>query len=148
VYILKEISAGGVVFRRTDGRLEVQLILDRYGKVSLPKGKMEPGETVEETALREIVEETGIGGRILAPLTVIRYRYSHPEKGAVDKEVHYFLVEAVEGSLQAQIEEIRGVAWYTPEEAWKKQKASGYDNNNEVLRIALAQLGVRTEDDA
>ena len=51
---MKEISAGGVVFRRVDGALQIQLIQDRYGKISLPKGKMEPGETVEQTALREI----------------------------------------------------------------------------------------------
>ncbi|WP_199621770.1 NUDIX hydrolase [Paenibacillus alkalitolerans] len=142
---VKEISAGGVVYRKVDGRIEVQLIQDRYGKVSLPKGKMEPGETVEQTALREIAEETGITGIIRAPLTVIRYRYSHPEKGAVDKEVHYYLVEATGGSLQAQVEEIRGVAWFSPEEAWKKQKVSGYDNNDGVLRKALQQLGIRTE---
>src|SRR5690606_19580309 len=57
VSLMKEISAGGVVYRRTkSGAIEVQLIQDRYGRTSLPKGKMEPGETVEETALREIVE--------------------------------------------------------------------------------------------
>ena len=59
---MKEISAGGVVFRKVDGELQIQLIQDRYGKISLPKGKMEPGETIEQTALREIVEETGIEG--------------------------------------------------------------------------------------
>lgn len=145
---MKEISAGGVVYRRVDGRIEVQLIQDRYGKVSLPKGKMEAGETVEQTALREILEETGIGGQIRAPLKVIRYQYSHPNKGTVDKEVHYFLVEATEGSLQAQVEEIRGVAWFSPQEAWNKQKSSGYDNNDDVLGRALVKLGIRTEGQA
>jgi 8-oxo-dGTP pyrophosphatase MutT (NUDIX family) len=142
---MKEISAGGVVYRRVDGRIEIQLIQDRYGKVSLPKGKMEAGETVEETALREIHEETGIRGDIRKPLTVIRYRYTHPVKGIVDKEVHYYLVEAMEGALRPQIEEIRGVAWFTPEEAWNKQLASGYDNNDGVLRKALTMLGIRLE---
>ena len=59
-----QISAGGVVYRHHEGALQIQLILDRYGKTSLPKGKMEAGETVEQTALREICEETGIVGSI------------------------------------------------------------------------------------
>lgn len=92
---MKEISAGGVVYRRTpEHGLQIQLIQDRYGKVSLPKGKMEPGETVEETALREIAEETGLQGRIVEPIDQIKYQYRHEAKGLVDKEVHYYLVEA------------------------------------------------------
>lgn len=140
---MKEISAGGVVFRRTpDKGLQIQLIQDRYGKVSLPKGKMEPGETVEQTALREIAEETGMLGVIIEPIDQIKYRYHHEEKGTVDKEVHYYLVEATGGSLQAQVEEIRGVDWFSPEEAWRRQRQSGYDNNDRILAGALKLLGV------
>jgi 8-oxo-dGTP pyrophosphatase MutT (NUDIX family) len=143
---MKEISAGGVVYRRTKaGHIEIQLIQDRYGRTSLPKGKMEPGETVEETALREILEETGIQGTIQEPLALIEYQYKHAEKGQIDKEVHYYLVEASEGELIAQIEEIRGVAWYEPQKAWEKQQASGYDNNDDILRRALHKLGLSIE---
>lgn len=143
---MKEISAGGVVYRRNENQvLQIQLIQDRYGKVSLPKGKMEPGETVEETALREIVEETGMVGSIIAPIDQIKYQYKHESKGIVDKEVHYYLVEAVGGSLQPQVEEIRGVDWFSPEEAWRKQRASGYDNNDRILAGALKLLGLEVE---
>jgi len=141
---MKEISAGGVVYRRVGGELEIQLIQDRYGKISLPKGKMEPGETVEMTALREILEETGMQGRIVAPVDTIKYKYRHDSKGLVDKEVHYYLVEAVGGKLQAQVEEIRGVEWFAPPEAWRRQKHSGYDNNDRILAGALKLLGVDT----
>ncbi|HZG84708.1 NUDIX hydrolase [Paenibacillus sp.] len=144
---MKEISAGGVVFRKHDGRIEIQLIQDRYGRTSLPKGKMEPGETVEQTALREILEETGIRGTIREPLALIQYQYKHPDKGLVDKEVHYYLVEASEGELVAQVEEIRGVDWFEPLAAWEKQKASGYDNNDDILRRALVKLGIPVEED-
>lgn len=124
-----EISAGGVVYRRNEaGLLQIQLIQDRYGKVSLPKGKMEPGETVEQTALREIAEETGLIGAIIKPIDQIKYRYHDSNKGTVDKEVHYYLVEAVGGSPQAQVEEIRGVEWFDPLEAWRRQ-------NNPDMRI-------------
>ncbi|MGW8957075.1 NUDIX hydrolase [Paenibacillus sp. NPDC055715] len=138
----KEISAGGVVYRNQREQLEIQLITDRYGKVSLAKGKMEQGETIEQTALREIREETGLNGRIIQHVDMIAYTYQHPEFGEVDKEVHYYLVEALNGDLQAQIEEIKGVAWHTPEEAWRLQRQGGYDNNDVILSKALSMLGI------
>ncbi|WCF09990.1 NUDIX domain-containing protein [Paenibacillus thiaminolyticus] len=139
---MKEISAGGVVYRRRGEQIEFQLIQDRYGKTSLAKGKMEPGETIEQTALREILEETGMEGRIVGKLDTIRYQYKSPEAGTVDKEVHYFLVEATAGQLTPQVEEIRSVEWYEPQAAWAKQTESGYDNNNGILSKAFAQLGI------
>lgn len=141
----KEISAGGVVYRNTEEGLEIQLIVDRYAKISLAKGKMEPGETIEETALREIQEETGMIGKIIEPVDVIKYTYEHSSLGTVDKEVHYYLVEALSGDLQPQIEEIKGVAWYKPLEAWEKQKQNGYDNNDKILKQALQKLGVKVK---
>ena len=138
----KEISAGGVVFRRAEGQLQIQLITDRYGKMSFAKGKQEPGETVEETALREIWEETGVTGRIVQPIDIIAYTYEHVEHGQVDKEVHYYLVECKDGDLKAQIEEIRGVDWYEPLDALEKQRTLGYDNNDFILENALKLLGV------
>ncbi len=140
-----EISAGGVVYRRRDGQLEIQLIEDRFGRMTLAKGKMEPGETVEQTALREIQEETGITGRLTDHLNVISYLYEHAQLGKVQKEVHYYLVEADDGRLKAQVEEITGVAWYEPLVAWQLQQDSGYGNNDEVLRLAFRKLGVEVE---
>lgn len=138
----KEISAGGVVYRRESGELQIQLITDRYGKISFAKGKQEQGETIEETALREIWEETGVTGSIIEPIDIIAYTYQHPEHGKVDKEVHYYLVELQSGNLKPQIEEIRGVDWYTWAEAWKMQKDSGYDNNDFIMEKALKLLGI------
>lgn len=138
----KEISAGGVVYRKRKEQLEIQLIEDRFGRMTLAKGKMEPGETIEQTALREIEEETGIIGQITEPLTIISYVYEHAQLGNIQKEVHYYLVEANSGQLEAQVEEIKGVAWYAPLEAWRLQRDSGYDNNDEVLALAFTKLGV------
>jgi 8-oxo-dGTP pyrophosphatase MutT (NUDIX family) len=140
--MMKEISAGGLVYRMVDDELQVQMIQDRYGKITLPKGKMEPGETVEETALREILEETGIIGRIVEPIALICYQFVHPKAGVIDKEVHYYLVEAIGGTIQAQVEEIRGVEWLTPAVAWRQQTNAGYDNNKNVVRNGLELLGV------
>lgn len=139
----KEISAGGVVYRRNAGRLQIQLITDRYGRFSFAKGKREPGETIEETALREIREETGLIGQIDGLIDIIAYTYHHPVHGPVDKEVHYYLVESRGGQLRPQVEEIRDVAWYEAKEAWEKQLKSGYDNNDFILEKALNMLNLK-----
>ncbi|WP_040948357.1 NUDIX hydrolase [Gorillibacterium massiliense] len=141
---MKVISAGGVVYRKNGTALEIQLIRDRFGKMTLAKGKMEPGETVEETALREIAEETGIIGRIIKPLSIVSYvdHVNGPEP--IDKEAHYYLVEATGGVMKAQIEEIDGVGWYPPMEALKLQQESGYGNNDGVVQQALTELGIHS----
>ncbi|AOZ91737.1 NUDIX hydrolase [Paenibacillus crassostreae] len=138
----KEISAGGVVYKHENNELYVQLIIDRYGKVSIAKGKMEQGESVEETALREIEEETGILGEIIAPVDIIAYTYQNPVHGSVNKEVHYYLVEATSGQLKPQLEEINDVSWYNAREAWHRQQQTGYRNNDIILRKALSLLGI------
>jgi 8-oxo-dGTP pyrophosphatase MutT (NUDIX family) len=142
---MKEISAGGVVYRNIGNRLHIQLIRDRFGKVTLAKGKMEAGETIPQTALREIEEETGIAGSIVSPLETVFYEYTQGNGERVEKEVHYFLVEAASGELQAQIEEISGVEWLEPLEAWKSMLKAGYDNNYAVLQKALHTLGFEVE---
>lgn len=143
---MKEVSGGGVVYRRNgDDALEIQMIEDRFGQMTLPKGRMEPGETVEQTALREIREETGITGRIVEPIAQIRYQYETRDRETVDKLVHYYLVEADGGEQKPQVEEIAGVSWYAPQEAWRLQLMHGYDNNGDVLAKALALLGISTE---
>jgi diadenosine hexaphosphate hydrolase (ATP-forming) len=139
---LKEVSAGGVVFRRKNGRTEILLIEDRYSRWTLPKGKREKGETNEETALREIREETGVSGRILRPLTSVHYRYFHPDHGDVEKEVHYYLVEATSEALHPALSEIGGARWLPPEEAWRLMQGEGYDNNLPVMEEAYRHLGL------
>ncbi|WP_059052119.1 NUDIX hydrolase [Paenibacillus senegalimassiliensis] len=141
----KEISAGGVVYRIENNRMQVQLITDRYGKISFPKGKQEAGETVEQTALREILEETGIVGKIDELIDIIPYTYHHPQLGSVDKEVHYYLVKWQSGALCPQLEEIRSVSWYEPQEAWRQQCKAGYDNNDFILEKALRLLGIEPQ---
>lgn len=136
---MKEISAGGVVYRLAGDRIEIQLIQDRYGQITLAKGKMEQGETIRQTALREIKEETGLTGRIDRKLEVIHYQYEK-DGITVDKEVHYYLVEALEGKHTPQLEEIQSVQWVDPDKAWELQCQQGYDNNDQVLQKALTYL--------
>ncbi|HJQ46106.1 MAG TPA: NUDIX hydrolase [Amycolatopsis sp.] len=107
-----ETSAGGLV---VDGdRRQAVLIgrLDRQGKLlwSLPKGHIEGSETIEETAVREVKEETGISARVLTSLGSIDYWFV-AERRRVHKTVHHFLLEAVGGELSDEDLEVTEVAW-------------------------------------
>jgi len=110
-----EISSGGVVVRPTSDGYEVCLVSDgqHWG---FPKGHVEPGETPEAAALREISEETGIPLESLvlrAPLPPSEYVYRRPNHGAlVFKRVHHFVVEApADAALHPDPAEITEAAW-------------------------------------
>ena len=97
-----EISAGGVVVRSTGSGHEVCLISDgRYW--GFPKGQVEPGETPEQAALREISEETGIRRDILTlrePMPSSEYAYRRRDSGRlIFKRVYHFLVVVPEGTV-------------------------------------------------
>ncbi|WP_339063747.1 NUDIX domain-containing protein [Tepidibacillus marianensis] len=137
---MKEVSAGGVVYYRGD-TTQLLMIVDRCHKWTLPKGKIEKGETYSETAIREVWEETGIDGKIVKPLDKVYYEYYHPVHGRVEKEVHYYLIEATNYQLKVQESEINEAEWISLDEAWKKQTSAGYDNNLIIMKQALKELG-------
>ena len=90
---------------------------DRDGVTwSLPKGTPEQGETTEQTALREVAEETGLSVRILAPVGQIEYQFI---QGGVriHKTVHYFLMESTGGDLADHDHEFEEVRWVALSEA-------------------------------
>lgn len=138
---MKEISAGGVVFIEENDHIQLLMIEDRNHKWTLPKGKQEKGETYSETAIREINEETGVKGKVVKPLDKVYYEYYHPYHTKVEKEVYYYLVKALTKQIKVQISEINTAKWMGMEEAWQKQKLSGYDNNLIVIKRALEELG-------
>ncbi|CCQ98411.1 Hydrolase, NUDIX family [[Clostridium] ultunense Esp] len=143
---MAEVAAGGIVYRRQGGGTEILMIEDRFGHWSYPKGHSEGNEKPEETALREIQEETGIIGKIIAPLSSISYRYE-AEGRRGEKRVDYFLVEYVSGKTRPQFEEIGNVHWLSPEAAWKKQVEQGYENNRILLEQAFINLGLSLPED-
>ena len=77
---------------------------------TLPKGTPDPGESVEETALREVGEETGLEVRILEPLPSIEYEFVQGGT-RIHKTVHYFLMEPVGGDLSRHDAEFERVRW-------------------------------------
>ncbi|MEK9152250.1 MAG: NUDIX domain-containing protein [Patescibacteria group bacterium] len=114
-----EISAGGIVFKRTPKGVRLAFIMDPYGKWTFAKGHPEVGETIVDAALRETREEMGLGRlKIIKPVGKIdiwfRDRYRPETKGMlVHKHVHYFLMEApahAKGRPQFK-EKIRKIIW-------------------------------------
>jgi len=111
-------SAGGVVFRKTDEGTEIVLVLRRASRLfALPKGTPDVGETVEETALREVREETGLETRIVDELGEVRYWFSETDGTRVDKVVTFFLMEPVGGNMADHDHEFDEVGWFLMGEA-------------------------------
>lgn len=109
-----EFSAGGLV---VDLAAEVPLgaligRTDRQGRLlwSLPKGHIEAGETAEQAAVREVAEETGISGEIVAELGTIEFWFV-AEGRRIHKTVRHFLLRAVGGELSDADVEVTEVAW-------------------------------------
>lgn len=93
----RELSAGGIVFRRKGNRIWVAMMQDPFGKWTFPKGHVETGEELEEAAARETLEELGLEQvRLLEGLGKIDiwFRDRYQKKGKlIHKDIHYFLFE-------------------------------------------------------
>jgi 8-oxo-dGTP pyrophosphatase MutT (NUDIX family) len=135
-----EHSAGGVVIRRRSGGIDVALAARRTRKGDLawglPKGLVEKGEAPEETAVREVQEETGLVAEIVEPLGDISYWYVWEEE-RVRKKVTFFLMEAVGGDVSVHDHEMEDVRWYPLEEA---RRRASYPSERDVLRRAAEAL--------
>jgi 8-oxo-dGTP pyrophosphatase MutT (NUDIX family) len=117
---VEETSAGGLVIDRSGSVAQAALIArrDRRGRLlwSLPKGHVEAGETAEDAAIREVEEETGIRGHVLAPLGTIDFWFVADDR-RIHKTVHHYLLEAAGGELSDDDIEVVKVAWVPLPEA-------------------------------
>ncbi|TAK70326.1 MAG: NUDIX hydrolase [Actinomycetota bacterium] len=137
---VEETSAGGLVVDRSGGTPRAALIArhDRRGRLvwSLPKGHLEAGETAEDAAVREVEEETGIRGRVLAPLGTIDFWFVVEDR-RVHKTVHHYLLEAAGGELSDADVEVVEVAWVPLDELAGRL---GYDDERELVSRAPGLL--------
>ena len=144
---VKVVSAGGLVFRQTGELIETLLCArvrpgfhgdDAPLTWRLPKGTPERGETVEQTARREVQEETGVHVNVLAPITSIRYFFvGHDDGIRYDKTVYFYLMEPMGGSTSDHDAEFDVVEWCSYEEAVELLE---YDNEREVLEAARSLI--------
>jgi len=161
----REFSSGGVVFKKIKGerqRPEVLWLIRRTSASDLfpetywmlPKGWLDdsgkniPGpmasgkikaseESLQETAIREVAEETGVRAKIIEKVGTIKFFYTHPERGRILKFVTYYLMEWA-GDLPEGFDfETSEVAWLTFEEALK---SLSYSREKEVLKKAKDRL--------
>jgi 8-oxo-dGTP diphosphatase len=115
-------AAGGVVMR--DGRLAL-VHRPRYDDWTLPKGKLDPGESFEEAALREVAEETGLRCRLVRELPAVEY-----EVRSGPKVVRYWLMEVEDETPFVPGDEVDEVRWLEPSEA---PALLTYERDREVL---------------
>lgn len=109
--IKHERSAGGLVLKRQNGAYEGLLIGRSTPRIwSLPKGHVEPSETIEAAAVREVQEETAIEASIIEKLSDIRYWF-YSNKVKHSKVVHFFLMRYIGGTPAPQAGEVDETAW-------------------------------------
>ncbi len=149
---VRAFSAGGVVFRRVAdaraiasaqavpqavdaARASAEVVLVGRARENfwvLPKGTPQPGETTEQVALREVSEETGVSARIVAELGSIHYWFSR--RGVrFNKEVFYYLMQAIGGSVEEHDHEYDDARWFPTAEAAQRLT---FENEASILRQA------------
>src|ERR671932_2689904 len=128
-----ETSYGGVVVRGDE-----LLVITPTGKrvTGLPKGGANPGETPEQTAVREVREETGINASVRGPLGDVRYWYRRGGR-RVFKTVHFFLCDFVSGDTADHDHEVDEARWMPLDEA---RDVLSYPGERELIERALSKL--------
>lgn len=132
----RELSSGGIIYRKRGDAIEFFFIRDPYGRWTFPKGHQELGETLVETAIREIDEETGLRGlHYIATLGKTRFRFKRG-RTTVEKTVHLYLFEAPPGREEKLpgTEGIHEAQWFPLEKA---KQMSGYRNLDRLLARAV-----------
>jgi len=136
-----ETSSGGVVYRIVGGEAEV-VIAEQRDRIThrtttrLPKGKIDPGESAADAAVREVAEEIGLRARVIAALGSVEYDYAE-DSDRVSKEVHYFLMEWVPGESLKLDGEMDRTYWCAIDEAEAKLT---FETEQRAIGWARAQL--------
>lgn len=142
----REISAGCVVYRSTDGLTEVALIQPRDRKAwALPKGLIERGEAPEDAAQREALEETGLSGTIITRIDTIKYSYMakwEKPPTRIFKIVTFYLLQFTGGDVSRHDREVDRVEWFPIETAIA---SASYPQEKTIIRKAKELILNRQE---
>ncbi len=125
-------SAGGLLVKKRGSRVQVCLVAKKGHRVwAFPKGRVDKGETLEQTAEREILEETGHVGKVLEKLESIEYYFFLKENSTFyHKTVTFFLMRLVQENAQPRDQEADTVGWFDIGVAKKKLS---YLNEKKIL---------------
>jgi len=139
---VEQVSAGGVVFRKADDAIEIAIvqIADEL-RWHLPKGLIDPGETFEQAALREVREESGIDAEIVGPIDTIDYWFYAEYDGArrrYHKFVHFFLMQAIGGNVGDHDHEVVESRWVTVDDAMAMLY---FKTERDVVATAVTMMG-------
>ena len=136
----REFTAGGMVWRKVGDVFQILMIQDRMGRWTIPKGHVEEGESLEETALREIGEETGLHALKLGErLDKIHFFYRREGK-LIFMTTYVFLIEATGDSDAVVPEDSEGIAdvkWFPADEAIRLVE---YRDTERLFRIGMSLL--------
>jgi 8-oxo-dGTP pyrophosphatase MutT (NUDIX family) len=139
--VLDQISAGGVAFRHGASEFEIAIVsVGPQMRWQLPKGLVDPGETPEMTALREVREEAGIEAEIGAHIDTIEYWYvgrRGKQRVRFHKRVHFFLMAYQAGEVSRHDREVNEARWVTIEQA---KAMLAFPSERQVVEKAQAQL--------
>ncbi|MBQ6384204.1 MAG: NUDIX domain-containing protein [Clostridia bacterium] len=130
----KEKSCGAVVWKKENGKILFLIEHMALGHISLPKGHVEGNETEEETALREIREETNLEVRLD---TGFRHVVTYSPRSGILKDVVFFIAEAVSDRLINQECEVSALEWLPFEQALK---ILTYTTDRDILSLAAEYL--------
>ncbi|MDB5180748.1 MAG: hypothetical protein JWO54_508 [Candidatus Saccharibacteria bacterium] len=136
--IVREPTAGGIVFRHGEKGVEILLIQDAKDRWTIPKGHIEEGETAQQTARREIGEEAGLSQvDILGWLGKIHFRYRRIDK-LVLMTTQIYLVRAKGDTNDIQKEEwMNGIKWFNFQDALD---AIEYEDIGKLMLLAMKRI--------
>ncbi len=136
------VSAGGVVVDSPEGRVRIVLCGRAHPRQwSLPKGTPDDGESLEETALREVEEETGLQVEIREKLGAISYWFVRSvDRVRCSKTVHFYLMQATGGDTDRHDTEFDEVRWFDSAEALRLMN---YPNEARMAELALERVEAR-----
>ena len=138
--VRNEHSSGGAVIALRDGQPHVALIATRgRTRWGLPKGAVSEGETSQQAALREVLEETGLEAEIVKPLDTIEYFFRVGDT-IIKKRVDFYLMTHTGGTMTPQLSEVDDVEWVELSQAI--QRAS-FDSEKKLLEMASIELSSR-----
>ena len=132
-------SAGGLLVRKKGNRAQICLVSKKGGRVwAFPKGRVDENESLEETAVREILEETGHRAEVIDKLDCIEYYFYLKDNNTFyHKTVTFFLMKLVEENARPRDEEADSVGWY---DAGVAKKKLSYLNEKKILSKAESLL--------